>query len=543
MRAAPRLKGDVTPRNASVFDVIRGRHTVAALLILLALTAACGKDSALPVAPSDVPSRLSIEGVVRQRTDGRGVAGARVEIAEGTNQGLQAAADEQGHYRLNDLAPGSLVLRALADGYSGVTQSVTLSANQTLDFTLEPSATPAPPGAETFTLSGSVTDSRNESPIGGARIRVMSGPDRGASTQTDAAGRYSLSVQPASFTIDASAPSFVSQTRDIDLNANQVADFELHRDSSAGPGPAPEPSGPVVKGSTVNGVSNTLIAGARVRVDGGGEATSGGDGTFEVPLSSSDSVVQVTVSSESTVERSTRVRVATGPAMLTLIPKSLNLAAFDQMFRADGVLRRWTTAPAIIVERRVLQFTDVDSSSFVATSVMLSDAEIDAIVDDLHVALPELTGGTFDRFANHTVETVAEGESVSVARTGAIVLAQYQGLTDRTTFWGYTRWAWNDRGEVRAASMMLDRAFETSSSPYRHSLHTHELGHALGYSHVDARVSVMNSSGRVPSTEFDRNGARIAFLRAPLNMSPDIDPDPITVNRAPAAGLTWKGAR
>ena len=116
----------------------------------------------------------------------------------------------------------------------------------------------------------------------------------------------------------------------------------------------------------------------------------------------------------------------------------------------------------------------------------------------MQIALAELTGGTFDRFADQSIETAAEGESVSVARTGVIVVAQYQGLSESTTFWGYTRWAWNERGETRAATMMLDRTFETSGSPYRHALRTHELGHALGYQHVDARESVMNSSGRVP---------------------------------------------
>jgi hypothetical protein len=91
--------------------------------------------------------------------------------------------------------------------------------------------------------------------------------------------------------------------------------------------------------------------------------------------------------------------------------------------------------------------------------------------------------------------------------------------------------------------MMLDRTFETSGSAYQSTLHAHELGHALGYSHVDVRQSVMNSSGRVSITDFDRGGARIAFLRPPMNMSPDVDPDPITVNRAPSGGLTWTGAR
>ena len=537
----------MTPRNAWFVDFVRGRHALVTLLMLLCLTTACSKDSALPTAPSEnEPSRLSIAGVVRQRADGHGVAGARVEIAEGANQGVEVASDEHGRYRLIDLMPGSLVLRVLAEGYAGITHPVTLAADQTLDLVLDPSATPAPsdpqpgpPGARIVTLSGSVTDSRNESAMRGARVSVTSGPDRGAVAETDRSGRYSLAVQPASLTLEVSAPSFASQTRQVTVNDSQVVDFELHASSSS----APEPSGPVVRGTTVNGVSNGMVSGAKVRVNGGAEAMSGGDGAFELPLSSPDSIIEVTVSSVSTVERSTRMRVQSGPAVLTLIPNSLDLSAFNQMFRADGLLRRWTTAPEIIVQRRVLQFSDVEASSFVATSVVLSDAEIDALVDDLQGALSELTGNTFDQFASRTVETAAEGDSVSVTRTGAIVVAHYQGLTERTTFWGYTRWAWNDRGELRAGSTMLDRGFETSGSPYRRALRVHELGHALGYSHVNARQSVMNSSGRVSVTDFDRNGARIAFLRPPLNMSPDVDPDPITVNRAPAAGLTWTGAQ
>jgi hypothetical protein len=52
----------------------------------------------------------------------------------------------------------------------------------------------------------------------------------------------------------------------------------------------------------------------------------------------------------------------------------------------------------------------------------------------------------------------------------------------------------------------------------------------------------MNSSARILPNSFDRHGSRIAFLRPPLNRSPDVDPDPMTVSRRPAAGLTWTGA-
>ena len=64
----------------------------------------------------------------------------------------------------------------------------------------------------------------------------------------------------------------------------------------------------------MNGVSNQPIAGARVRIDSGGateEATSSSDGAFEVhAVHHRIASLQVTVSSASSVERVTRMRVA-----------------------------------------------------------------------------------------------------------------------------------------------------------------------------------------------------------------------------------------
>lgn len=534
----------MTPLHVSYVDFIRDRWRIAIIAALASVALACGEKSALPTAPSETDSpALSIEGVVRERADGQAVSGARIEIAQGPRQGLQAAADADGRYRLNDLAPGTFVLRAVADGYTAAEQSVTLSANQTIDFSLDPSSAvpssppPPPPHVDTFTLSGSIVDGRNEAPVRGARVRVVDGPDRGAETEADSRGRYQLTVQAGASTLEASAASFATARRSLTVAANAVVDFEL--DATGDPAP---PSGPVIRGQVVDGVSNASISGATIRADGGGQATSGGDGSFALPATAADRLLEITIASASTVERSTRVSVSGDVPTLTLIPRSIGLRAFDQMFRGDGgVLRRWTTAPAVVVQRRVLQFTDAGAGSFAATATTLTDEEIDAIVGDLSDAMADLTGGTFGGFASRQVETAAEGESVSVSRPGVVYVAEYEGLTAATSFWGYTRWAWNDRGEVRAASMMLDRSFETSSSPHRRSLHAHELGHALGYYHVDAGVSVMNSSGRVAPTDFDRHGARLAFQRRPLNMTPDVDPDPVTVSRAPASGLTWTG--
>ena len=130
-----------------------------------------------------------------------------------------------------------------------------------------------------------------------------------------------------------------------------------------------------------------------------------------------------------------------------------------------------------------------------------------------------------------------------MSRTFAIVVARYEGLTAATGYWGYTRWSWNGAGEIIAGIVMLDRAFETSSSPYRRSLRAHEFGHALGYNHVTGRTSVMNQVATIEPNPFDRDAAKFAFQRPPLNRSPDIDPDPFTGNlRALASQIFWAGA-
>jgi hypothetical protein len=200
------------------------------------------------------------------------------------------------------------------------------------------------------------------------------------------------------------------------------------------------------------------------------------------------------------------------------------------------------SAPAIVVQRRVLQFTSVTDQEYAATSTVMSESEVGELVTDLTWALPQLTGGAWGGFSSEQRESAADGERVRVSRTGSIVVARYTGLQAATGYWGYGRWL-TSQGEVRAGIVMLDNGFDTSGSVYRRSLRAHELGHALGYNHVTIRDSVMNSSARLEPNMFDRDGAKLAFQRPPLNRSPDIDPDPFTPNLRGIAEWIWHGAR
>jgi hypothetical protein len=310
--------------------------------------------------------------------------------------------------------------------------------------------------------------------------------------------------------------------------------------------PTPPPAQTAgVNGTAVDALTDRPLSGVTVRVDGLGETVTSASGSFHFDAADPQQIRPVAMSSALTVERATRLRIPGPDATLSLMPASLDLAAFDQMFRGNlGSLHRWTSAPRIVVQNRVLQFTNISDIDYTALSSVMSADEGTALIGDLTWALPQLTGNAFDAFADQQRETAAEGARVRVSRSGLIVVARYEGLTAATGFWGYTRWAWNGAGEMTTGIVMLDRGFETSGSQFRRSLRAHEFGHALGYNHVTLTPSVMNQAARLGPNSFDRDAAKFAFQRPPLNRSPDIDPDPYTGNlRALASQVFWSGAQ
>ena len=103
------------------------------------------------------------------------------------------------------------------------------------------------------------------------------------------------------------------------------------------------------------------------------------------------------------------MRVPGPDARLTLMPTAIDLRAFDQMFRHSGSLARWTSAPRVVVQSRVLQFTNVNSVEFVALAQSMSSAEFAGLMTDLNYGLPQITGNTFTGFAGEQREDAAVG--------------------------------------------------------------------------------------------------------------------------------------
>jgi hypothetical protein len=192
------------------------------------------------------------------------------------------------------------------------------------------------------------------------------------------------------------------------------------------------------------------------------------------------------------------------------------VAMFDEMLRdSKGHLQYWTSVPELVVLTSVMQYHTTDSRDFVATAEVLDAKETESLVNDLRLALRQLTDNTFDDFAAIHYEPIAAGSRAGIVRPKQIVVGRFQGLTDLTHTIGFGGRTTRRAGDIVGAAILLDSEFDRTSSARRLS-RTHELGHALGFNHVKSRVSIMNERIGPEVTDVDRQIGMVAFQRATL---------------------------
>ena len=289
------------------------------------------------------------------------------------------------------------------------------------------------------------------------------------------------------------------------------------------------------EGVAVNALDSAPAAGLSVQVGTARPVTSDASGRFTAEIAGPGNYPAV-VTGGTIVERRTMVTGPTNtPARLSLVPTSFDLRAFDEMFRtANARLQRWTTRPSLVVLASVMNYRG-DANEYAATAEQMTDEEVNGLVSNLTEGLALLTAGTYTSFANVTIERPASGVRASVARDGAIVVGRYAGIESTAATIGYGRWAETNNGEVVAGAIFLDRGFDRTDER-RRLLRIHELGHALGQTHVESRTSIMNPAVGPEPTQFDRQSAALAFQRPPGNMAPDTDPGS---TRSATFGVRW----
>jgi hypothetical protein len=185
--------------------------------------------------------------------------------------------------------------------------------------------------------------------------------------------------------------------------------------------------------------------------------------------------------------------------------------ALAEMLRGvSGRLEQWPRAPELVVLESVMDYNIEDPISHTATAERLASQDLDGLVADLTTALAALTNHAFEQFAVVHRESAAAGEMIRVLRPGQIVVGRYRGVRLRLKRVGYGGRRMQADGTITGGTVVLDSEFDRTNAN-RRSLRAHELGHALGYNHVNSRVSIMNPQIGRGISDFDREAVRIAY--------------------------------
>jgi len=120
-------------RNSSL-----ARSSAAAALTMM--VAACGGDRAPApnhTAPSPLPVRFNVPGIVREAGTMRFLSGARVVVASGPDAGAFAISDAGGAFTLPNLLPGAIDVEGSKDGYLVARlENINIAQDMTLDVPL-----------------------------------------------------------------------------------------------------------------------------------------------------------------------------------------------------------------------------------------------------------------------------------------------------------------------------------------------------------------------------------------------------------------------
>ena len=172
-------------------------------------------------------------------SDGNPLSGATVEVVDDGTTVSTATTDGSGAYSVN-AAPGTYDITATASNHKPDTKlrSITEGASKTVDFSLSQGT--ANPG----TVTGTILD-WNGSLLSGQEVKLVQPGQTVATTTTDAAGLYALTVAPGDYqlVVERQARETVRQSVTVEANASTTVDITLARLPYLTSNPVADPDG------------------------------------------------------------------------------------------------------------------------------------------------------------------------------------------------------------------------------------------------------------------------------------------------------------
>lgn len=422
---------------------------------------------------------------------------------------------------------------------------------------------PPPPGSgstPTAIVSGLVRSANGNTPLAGATVRLSIGElVRTATTPSDGSFRFA-SLPAGTAQLVAEATGFQSATDSVAIVSSEVVrNLDLtptpatptptptptpsptpspSPSPSPTPTPTPAPTRFVTLARIIDALGGRGVSGVRGVHPQVTSTASGADGRLELSSTSALGGVPIRFEGDAIISRETFLKVPGADVVVSAIPSTFDLDAFDEMARQPAI-KRWLSPPPLVVQRRVLEYADLNSGSLTGSADVRPEGEVSELVSHMTAALPELTGNVIRQFSGVTQQTAAEGSAVPITISGQITVFWVDGLLAGSGYEGFARWEYRNF-VITGGVILLDSQSDRGAN--RQWLRWHELGHTLGYMHVTVRASLMAPSAS-PITTFDREAGKIAYSRPVGNRSPDIDPDDSSLNaQAPPRWSTWVGS-
>ena len=270
-------------------------------------------------------------------------------------------------------------------------------------------------------------------------------------------------------------------------------------------------------GTVTNIVTSAKVVGAVVTI-GATSATSGTDGTYTLTVPASEQTNFSAAASGYYTRESTVSMSGATTINLEIIPQGdgFDLTFFDYLFRDNGTrgTERYVNPPTYEIWTRQFTCLELSSDGWNACVRMQAleaevPAQFEALVRGALAKIGQLTGGAVTDVTittkSHTPGTILQRNDWGTAP--GVVSIEYQ-----------TEGLWVD---VYGTSSGLDQ-----------SIHEHEVGHSLGFSHPSGQPTLATFMKDWPYeiSPGDELHGLIMHSRPKGSLSPDRDPEGVTIN-------------